>query len=139
MPPKFTQKKFKNSGHAPNTEEPSRALKNTLPKAHQVGLESEGLVKKYFLSEGYQLLGERIRTPFAEVDLVLSKADLLLIVEVKSLSNSDFFIQRVSKRQKLRLKNAQIYFQEKYQKLVEIIVVYVQADYSIIKIPLSEL
>lgn len=112
-------------------------LKNTFCKSHYVGLNKEEKARDYFIAKGYSLLAERYHCPFAEVDLLFRTPKSLLIIEVKSISRFDFILTRVSKRQKVRLCNAQLYIQEKFQIPTEILVVYVDSSNSIIELPLE--
>ncbi len=55
-----------------------------------------------------------MRTPWAEIDLVLrAPKGVLALVEVKSVKHSDFFVNRISKRQRIRLLRAHSVFAEK--------------------------
>ncbi|HEX5033746.1 MAG TPA: YraN family protein, partial [bacterium] len=44
----------------------------------------EAFAKKYLLRQGYKIVAERFRTRFGEIDLVASRSDTLLFVEVKA-------------------------------------------------------
>lgn len=115
-----------------STAPPSRELKSSLIDksaagsreqywAHRRGLESEEIVKVYYLHRGYALLGQRIKTPFAEVDLLFKTSDAhILMVEVKSVNLADFQFYRVSRRQKERQVRAMQYLIETMGTLVEV-------------------
>ncbi|WP_413612195.1 YraN family protein [Bdellovibrio sp. HCB-110] len=105
------------------TESPSRALKNTLPPniywAHQRGLDSEKHVQKFYERKGYELLGQRVKTPFAEVDLIFKTPEgHALMVEVKTANLADFQPHRISKKQKARLTRALQFLAERLDSLV---------------------
>ncbi|ETZ06879.1 hypothetical protein P618_200950 [Holospora obtusa F1] len=51
--------------------------------SYQKGVKAEELVLDYFLSQGYTCKYRRLRTPFGELDLVCSKSNILLFIEVK--------------------------------------------------------
>lgn len=102
----------------------SRALKNTskdIHWAHQQGLDSEKHVRKYYETRSYECLAERVKTPFAEVDL-LFKTPLgnLLMVEVKTANQAEFYTYRITTKQKARLLRALQFLTERYGLLVEI-------------------
>lgn len=82
---------------------------------HIKGLKSEQAVVESLKEQGWQLLHQRYKTPFAEVDLVFSKLGLLRIVEVKTVANWDFVPYRLSKKQKNRLILAFQYFQQRFK------------------------
>lgn len=65
---------------------------------------SENLVKQTLLQKGFLFVAERLRTPFAELDLVFLDAESCLhVFEVKT---SEHGLPYVSKKQKLRLHRA---------------------------------
>lgn len=116
-----------------STARPSRELKSSsldkapshskVPQywAHRRGLESEEIVKVYYLHRGYILLGQRVQTPFAEVDLLFQTPErYILMVEVKTANLDDFHFFRVSRRQKERQARALHYLAETKNCLVEV-------------------
>ena len=75
------------------------------------GLFCEERVVEYFLALGFLLVGRRVRTPFAEIDILFR--DLkgrLVLVEVKSVLSFDYLPARMGPRQKRRLLRALEYF-----------------------------
>lgn len=83
-----------------------------LKSSSERGLESENLVIQHYASKGYRLIQQRVKTVFAEVDLIFQgKKGNLILVEVKSLSSWDFFQHRISEKQKKRLSRALQYYQ----------------------------
>lgn len=88
----------------------SRALKNTVSKQEK-GIDSELIVQRYFEARGYECLYTRLKTPFAEVDLVMSriKEDRIqenILIEVKSFKSELDPMNAVSYLQKKRLEKA---------------------------------
>jgi Holliday junction resolvase-like predicted endonuclease len=63
-------------------------------------------VQKYFESKGYECVFKRLKTPFAEVDLVMSLHHEKILIEVKSLRSELDPITAVSYAQKKRLERA---------------------------------
>lgn len=116
-----------------STGGPSLALKNTLSKknlsqensklfwAHQRGLNAEAAALKYYKKLNYQLIQQRFKTPFAEVDLFFKTPEgHYLLVEVKSVKLSSFYNTRISQKQKRRLERAVLFLSHKYNALIEI-------------------
>lgn len=100
--------------------------------AHVRGLESEKAVTEYYLKKKYQLLKQRVKTPFAEVDLLFrSPQGHLLMVEVKSANQSCFYSARVSKRQSLRLARAASFLAARFSCLVEYHWAFVDQNFSV--------
>jgi putative endonuclease len=115
--------------------EPSQALKSSSSSssepywAHSRGLESEEFVKDHYRKKNYKLKAQRVRTPFAEVDLIFeSPAKELLMVEVKSVNIADFAAFRISQKQKQRLIRAMIFLAEKFARPVEVHWAFVTGD-----------
>lgn len=77
--------------------------KNTY-KFHQRGVDAELVVRKYFLSRGWGILGERTKFDGVEVDLIVEKEKRRVLLEVKSLDCSWRAFERVGSKQIQRLK-----------------------------------
>jgi putative endonuclease len=58
-------------------------------KAEQRGRAAETLAALYLMAKGYRILGQRLRTPFGEVDLAAWKGGALVIIEVKARATYD--------------------------------------------------
>ena len=82
---------------------------------HIKGLKSEHRVMNSLSKQGWKLVSHRVQTPFAELDLIFKKADVLRIIEVKSISSWDFVSYRVTKKQKTRLIQAFNYLQQRFK------------------------
>ena len=57
--------------------------------AEQRGRVAEWIAAFYLMAKGYRILGQRLRTPFGEVDLAAWKNKTLVIVEVKARRSVD--------------------------------------------------
>ena len=110
-----TWKKFFNSDPAKNTVEASKASKNF--STHSRGLTSEERVVDFYRRRDFVLLRQRQRHKFAEIDLIFQKNKKLILVEVKTLADSEFVQWKVSQRQRQRLSNAFHYYLHKYPEL----------------------
>lgn len=58
--------------------------------SHNLGVEGEKIAKKHLLDKGYAVLEQNWRFKKLEVDLIASYKNLIVFVEVKSRSTSDF-------------------------------------------------
>ena len=56
-------------------------------KAHDIGLWGEEQALKYLKKKGYKFLQSRYRTRLGEIDLIVSKREMVVFVEVKLRSN----------------------------------------------------
>lgn len=85
------------------------------------GRRTEGAVRLWLEWRGCTVLAEHVRTPFAEVDLVVrAPTGVIYLVEVKS---SVHFLEQSFGRQKRRLARAQAYLADCYRKPVEVVLV----------------
>ena len=57
--------------------------------ADQRGRSAEWIAALFLMSKGYRILGQRLRTPFGEIDLAAWKRGALVIVEVKARKSYD--------------------------------------------------
>lgn len=58
-------------------------------RAERRGRAAETLAALYLFAKGYRILGQRLRTPYGEVDLAALKQGTLVIVEVKARRSFD--------------------------------------------------
>ncbi|MDG0816521.1 YraN family protein [Bdellovibrio svalbardensis] len=100
--------------------------------AHFRGLESEKAVIHFYSKKKFKLLKQRLKTPFAEIDLLFrSPEGHLLMVEVKSANQSCFYSARISKRQMQRLGRAASFLAARFNCLVEYHWAFVDQNYSV--------
>ena len=81
------------------------------------GLDSELKVIVELSRRGWNLIQHRLKTPFGECDLLFQKEKEILMIEVKSVSKlqKDFLLNRLSWKQRQRLRNIHFYLHEKKQ------------------------
>lgn len=72
-------------------------------RSHAFGLEAEALCCAALQRDGWDILGQRLRTASGEVDIAASKNGLLAIVEVKSSASLTIAAHSLSSRQMRRL------------------------------------
>lgn len=73
--------------------------------SYKKGVDTEMQILKYFFSRGYECLHQRLRTPFGELDLVLSKDAEILFVEVKyrkSMGEAQIALRQTQKKRIFR-------------------------------------
>jgi putative endonuclease len=58
------------------------------------------------MAKGYRILGLRLKTPQAEIDVLAFKGGAVAVVEVKRRTNLDAAMDAVTPRQRIRLLNA---------------------------------
>ena len=99
---------------------------------HIRGEEAEQKVLEELQRRGFRLVHRRLRTPMAEIDLVMSSLAEYLLVEVKTLSRRGFFENRLTRGQKQRLKRARAFLQELWQADVRLVLAIVDENGKIL-------
>jgi putative endonuclease len=75
-------------------------------RARRDGRRGEIICALWLMAKGYRILGLRLKTPRAEIDLLVSKGDLVAVVEVKRRADIDAALDAVTPRQRERLLHA---------------------------------
>lgn len=75
-------------------------------QARKAGRAAEWLAAGLLMLKGYRILGFRLRTPAAEIDLLAYRRGALAVVEVKQRSSLDAALAAVSLDQRERLHRA---------------------------------
>ena len=70
------------------------------------GRRSEAWAAAWLMAKGYRILGFRLKTPQAEIDLLAKKGPVLAVVEVKSRANIEAALEAVTFDQRDRLRRA---------------------------------
>lgn len=121
-PQKFTGKPFKKKVQPCITEKPLVASKNSFDQ----GLQTELQVLEDLRKKSCTILGHRVRTPFAEVDILfLSSKGQIVLLEVKSLSKWAWIETRLTQKQLNRIKRAAFYLEAQFGQSVQICAAFV--------------
>ncbi|WP_293906228.1 YraN family protein [Phenylobacterium sp.] len=75
-------------------------------RARLSGRRSEAWAAVWLMARGYRILGFRLKTPQAEIDLLAKRGDVLAVVEVKSRATIEAALEAVSFDQRDRLRRA---------------------------------
>jgi putative endonuclease len=88
----------------------SRALGRSLrgAAARRAGRRGEVLAALWLMAKGYRILGFRLKTPQAEIDLLALKGRTLAVVEVKRRSDLLSALEAVGFDQRQRLRRAAV-------------------------------
>jgi len=70
------------------------------------GRRSEAWAAAWLMAKGYRILGFRLKTPQAEIDLLAKKGGVLAVVEVKSRTTIETALEAVTFDQRERLRRA---------------------------------
>ena len=74
--------------------------------ARRSGRRSEVWAALWLMAKGYRILGFRLKTPQAEIDLLAKRGDILAVVEVKSRASLEVALETVTYDQRQRLRRA---------------------------------
>ncbi len=83
-------------------------------KNYAAGLFAEEKVASYLKKLDWNILNQRYRCPFGEIDLIAQRADYILFVEVKKRKTLRKALFALTNRQKQRLINSANYYLETY-------------------------
>lgn len=124
MAPRNTEAPWQISAPVICTERPFRESKSSFER----GVETEDFVAQFLIQKKCKILERRLKTPFGEVDLLIdSLKGNLVMIEVKSLSDWDRILYRLSAHQKSRLLRARVFLESSYGRAVLLKVAYVDA------------
>jgi putative endonuclease len=81
------------------------------------GKRGEMLAKNFLLEKGWSFVGENIRTPFGEIDLIFAHQDEIIFIEVKSRHSAKFGFpeESVNARKISHLTKSAEYYIEKHK------------------------
>jgi putative endonuclease len=78
-----------------------KSLKTTA--SYYKGINGEQKTCDYFEQLGYEILAKRYKSSAGEIDLIITKNQCLIFVEVKSRATKNDGLQSISNRQQLRI------------------------------------
>ena len=84
----------------------SEARRRRGTDARRSGRQAEVLGALWLMLKGYRVLGFRLRTPQAEIDLLVARRGVLAAVEVKSRTTAEAALEAVGYAQRERLRRA---------------------------------
>jgi len=74
--------------------------------ARLAGRRAEVLAAAWLMAKGYRILGFRLKTPQAEIDLLAKRGQILAVVEVKRRASLTVALEAVHRDQRDRLRRA---------------------------------
>lgn len=76
------------------------------------GLKGEALAISYLKRKGYKILEKNYRTKFGEIDVIASKDDVVVFIEVKTRTTEAFGApeESVTRQKQERIKKAALYY-----------------------------
>jgi putative endonuclease len=74
--------------------------------ARRSGRRAEVVAVAWLMAKGYRIVGFRLKTPQAEIDVLAKRGDVLAVVEVKSRTSLEVALDAVTFDQRDRLRRA---------------------------------
>lgn len=81
---------------------------------HTTGKHGEELAERYLSDKGYETITRNYRCRFGEIDIIATKANIIIFVEVKTRTHQRYGLPRESvtySKQRVIIKTAQQYIQ----------------------------
>lgn len=89
-------------------------------KAYDKGVWSEVLAVEHLQKLKYEILEQRYKTKFGEIDIIARNKDGLIFVEVKARSSRDEGLYAINYRSRRRIEQAALYYISLNEELVEL-------------------
>lgn len=85
-------------------------MHNLLNTAYRRGLQGESVALAFLKQSGYDILRQRYKTPYGEIDVVAQLGQMIVCVEVKTRRTLSASLHAVQHKQQERIMNAYLYF-----------------------------
>ena len=96
---------------APSPSAPDRlaARRRRGARSRRTGRRWEWLVALWLMAKGYRLLGFRLKTPFAEIDILARRGPVVAVIEIKRRGSLAEALAAVAPTQRDRLRRAAVF------------------------------
>lgn len=88
--------------------------------SYRAGYIAEIVAALLLFFKGYRILGQRIRTPYGEIDILAAQRRTLVLVEVKKRSDACSAAAAISAQQQQRLRKAASHIKNHYRPYEDI-------------------
>lgn len=75
---------------------------------YEIGIQAEKEAKKFLEAKHIEIVENRFKTPYGEIDIIAKDKETIVFVEVKFRKTN--VLECISERQKERIKNASLYY-----------------------------
>ena len=100
-------------------QRPYHNLNRNFLSTYEKGISAERVASKVLASEGYEILGQRIRTGYGEIDILAKKGNDVVAVEVKQRKTLVGAKCCITTQQQRRISNALLYIASERNKSLE--------------------
>ncbi len=87
-----------------------RQLTSRRRKSYRTGLFAEWVAAYFLRLKGYRILAQRYKTPGGEIDLIVRKGRVLIMVEVKARRKIGEALEAITPKNRARVEKATRYF-----------------------------
>ncbi len=83
----------------------------------RVGIWGEETAVRYIAKRGLQVIARNVRTPYGEIDIIAKQGDIIIFVEVKTLTSSKKFFpeQHVTARKRQHMIHAAEHYASEHE------------------------
>ncbi len=85
-------------------------MQNRKAQTYDRGLAAEKAAANWLKLKGYKILETRYKTKFGEIDLIISKKDVIAFVEVKARKDKSQALESVTPKMQERITQAAMYY-----------------------------
>lgn len=91
-------------------------LNRSQSTSYQKGLQAEARAEKHLIFQHYHIIANRYKTPHGEIDIICTKDQTLIAVEVKNRKSMQAGLESIRSKQKERIQNALHFFISHHSK-----------------------
>lgn len=84
--------------------------KDKRKQAYQKGLTAEKVAANYMRLKGYKIIEERYKTSYGEIDLIATKDEYLVAIEVKARPTTGDALHAITPRARKRIEQSILYY-----------------------------
>jgi len=78
--------------------------------SYSKGVLAEKAAAKHLKRQGYKIVEERYKTKFGEIDIIASKGDLIVFIEVKAHQSVESSLYAVTSKTRRRIEQSALWF-----------------------------
>ncbi|NCQ89226.1 MAG: YraN family protein [Alphaproteobacteria bacterium] len=79
-------------------------------RTYDRGVAGEAQAVKYLQANGYEILSERYKTKYGEIDIIARQKNVIAFIEVKARVTVEQALQSITPKMKMRIANAALFF-----------------------------
>ncbi len=84
--------------------------RNHKEKTYDWGLKAEKMAALYLKTKGYQILEERYKTAYGEIDIIARKKNIIAFIEVKARQTKQQALESITPRMQKRISDSAFYY-----------------------------